>query len=198
MAVTFFPQCKEAGRRSHSSSGNQHREIRNCPSSSHPCRGAREQLNVRSALSGIILQRPCLTPVRPAFAIIKEYTIYHQLVRGLELLMASYDISAFPLSQQAISLPPMPLPCLRPFLCTISSLLLFCYSSFFKGSVVSGQTAAMLVQKTASPAPGCPCPHGRGTQCFGASSSVTMFFSSTKQSVQLEQSLLLPSLPTFN
>lgn len=40
--------------------------------------------------------------------------------------------------------------------------------------------------------------HGRGTQCFGTSSSVTMFFSSTKQSVQLEQSLLLPSLPTFN
>lgn len=135
MAVTSFPQCKEAGRRSHSSSGNQHREIRNCPSSSHPCPGAREQLSVRSVLSGIILRRPCLTPVRPAFAIIKEYRIYHQLARGLELLMASYDISAFPLSQQAISPHPMPLPCLRPLLWTIAGLLLFCYSSFFKGSL---------------------------------------------------------------
>lgn len=65
--------------------------------------------------------------------------------------------------------------------------------SFFLKKVVSGQTKTN---------PGFPRPrsshHARETQRFRASSFVTMFFCSTKQTVQLEQGLLLPSLPTFN
>lgn len=117
------------------------------------------------------------------------------------MLHFNSDLAEFPLRQQS----PFPESHATAVLKTITAedfrpfLFFFCCSFYQQQGCLRPSRDNPGSEQSISCAWLSPSPrHGGGTQCFGASSSVTMFFSSTKQSVQLEQSLLLPSLPTFN
>lgn len=79
MAVTSLSQCREAD----PSTGKTTALHFPIPALEKGCSST-----YASASVGIILQRPFLTPVRPALAVIKKWAIHHLLASELELLMA--------------------------------------------------------------------------------------------------------------
>lgn len=146
----------------------------NCPSFSHPCPGERVQLHVFPASAESILQRHCLTRQT---CLCHHTRTYNMPPAGKRAIAPDGPATTFlnlPLATKAFPrISRLPL-----FLGKILGL------SFFSSEVVSGKTEATQVEKTATPASGCPRPRAMaGEHCASAPPPLSQCFSAPPSKV---------------
>lgn len=166
MAVTSLPQCKEAGRRPSFSRPQHNLELPIIFPSLPWGKGAAQRIPGLCRDSSLeALSNPCQT------CICHDKRIYNMPPAGKRAIAPDVPAMTFlnlPLATKAF-------PCVSRLTLLLGKILGL---SFFSSEVVSGKTEATQVEKTATPASGCPRPRAMaGEHCASVPPPLSQCFS---------------------